>query len=120
MADEPTYNPVPQSTPVDGLTLLDIVRAFNSSTGKEYSTRFVNVGNLLQDTIEPLFSNIQGSPYSNQELGDILTEITKQIMLIKSEIEYQHIFNGNLIFELQEQGIKFESEILLNELNYIQ
>lgn len=115
---ENEYIPTPQSTPPSNLTLLDIIKAFNNGTGKEYSTRFTNVNDLLSDSIEPLFVNIQGDPYSNEELGEILTELTKQILLIKSELYNQHIFNGKLIFELLNQGIKIEDKQLLEELKY--
>lgn len=113
------YISEPQNTLPSGLTLLDIIKTYNNLTGGEFSTRFTNINDLLSGSIEPLFENIQGSPYSNEELGVILTELTKQILLIKCEIYQQHIFNGKLIFELINQGIDIEDKILLNELIYI-
>lgn len=113
------YIPTPQTTPPSGLSLLDIIKAYSNTTGQEYSTRFTNINDLLSDSIEPLFENIQGDPYTNEELGAILTELVKQTLLIKSELYNQHIFNGKLIFELLNQGIKIEDKVLLNELKYI-
>lgn len=113
------YIPEPQNNPPSNLSLLDIIKAFKNTTGQEFSTRFTNINDLLSGSIEPLFENIQGSPYSNEELSAILTELTKQILLIKSELYNQHIFNGKLIFELLNQGIKIEDKILINELKYI-
>ncbi len=101
------------------ISLLTIIKAWDSITNKEFPTRFTNVNTLLSDTIEPMFENITGDPYSNEELGAILTELTKQIMLIKSEIYNQHLFNANLIFALLEDGINVEEKILINELEYI-
>ena len=114
MADVPFNNT--NIKPSD-ISLLDIVKAIKNGT--EYETRFTNLNDFFSDNITITFGQVNGDPYTNEQLGEILTELAKQILLIKSELYNQHIFNGNLIFELQEQGVKIESKVLLNELKYI-
>lgn len=65
----------PSSNSPDSVSLLDIVKAYKNTNGDEFTTRFTNINDLLSDNIEPLFENIQGDPYTNEELGAILTEL---------------------------------------------
>ncbi len=113
---------IPESSPTapNALTLLDIVRAFNSVTGKEFPTRFTNVNTLLSDNIEPLFSNIAGSPYSNEELGAILLELAKKTLVNTNDIIYLKHLVALLTFDLVKQGIDVESkELLVNLETYL-
>jgi len=114
--EENVYNPVAQSNPPSNLSLLDIIKAFKNSNGLEFSTRLGDIGNLLSDSIEPLFENIQGSPYSNEELAEILNEFARQILLNKREIIYTKHLVALLTFELASQGIEVNNKELLEEL----
>ena len=111
-----TLIPEGNPTPPDGLTILDIVRVFNSVTNKEFPTRFTNINDLLSPVIEPTFEHIQDSPYTNAELGEILTGLTRQTLVNSKEILYLHRLLALLIFELLEQGIPIENKELINEI----
>lgn len=113
MAD---YIPEQQSTPPNGITLLDIAKVFNSQTGQEFSTRFTNINDLLSTEIRPLFINIEGSPYTNEQLGDILVELSNKTLVNSREIIYLHRLVALLIFELIEQGIEPDNKELIIEL----
>lgn len=49
-----------------------------------------------------------------------ITALRRQVALNTIEIEYLHRLIGLLVLELTEQGVKIESEELINELNKIQ
>lgn len=108
----PTANPnTPQS-----LTLIDILKTFNSLTGKEFSTRWQNVNDLLSPHIEPTFEHIQDSPYTNEELATILNELTKSILVNSKEIIYLKHLIALVTFELLEQGIELPDKELMQNL----
>lgn len=111
-------NFTPESNPnvPEAITLLSILKAFNSATNREFPTRLTNVNDLLSDTIRPLFDHIRGDPYSNEELGAILTELTKQIMLNTREIVYLHHLIALITFDLDKQGIELDDKELQQNL----
>ena len=49
-----------------------------------------------------------------------MVDLRRQVLLNKIEIENLHYLIGLLLFELVEQGVKIESEDLINELKNIQ
>lgn len=110
------YIPEAQSNPPNNLSLLDIIKAYSNTTGQEFSTRFTNLNDLLSGSVEPLFENIQGSPYTNEELGAILTELTKQTLVNNREILFLRHLVALISFELIEQGIKVQNKELLENL----
>jgi hypothetical protein len=109
---------IPEGTPnaPGSISLLTILKAFNPETGQEFPTRFTNVNTLLSDTIAPLFENIQGDPYTNEELGEILTELSKQVLLNSREILYLKHLIALLTFRCEEQGLKIGDKELLQNL----
>lgn len=111
-------NYIPENNPnaPNTITLLSILKAFNSDTNREFPTRFTDVNELLSRHIHPSFEHIDGSPYSNEELGAILTEITRQLLAQKNEILYLHRLLALTIFELDAQGIEFSHKELYNEI----
>ena len=111
-----TFIPEPQATPPNGLTLLDIVKVFNSVTGKEFSTRFTNINDLLGADIHPFFVNIEGSPYSNEQLGAILTELANQTLVNTKEIYLLHHLIALITFDLNKQGIELDNKELQENL----
>lgn len=106
----------PTSNSPESIGLLDIIKAYKNGTGAEFPTRLTNINALLSDNIEPLFSNIGGSPYSNEELGEILTFLVRETLLNKNEIIYTKHLVALLTFELAEQGIELESKELQENL----
>ena len=116
MPEENEYNPIPQSTLPSTLTLLDIIKIFNNSTGKEFSTRLTNLNDFLSPYIEPTFAHVVGSPYSNEELGAILTTLARQTLLNSQEIIYTKHLIALLTLELIEQGVKIEDKELIENL----
>lgn len=112
-----TYIAEAQSTdPDSGMSILDIVKLFNQLNNKEYSARLEDLNDLLSEYIRPEFENIEGDPYTNVELGAILSGLTRQVLLNTLEINLLHRLNAKLIFTLMEQGIKIEDKELINEL----
>jgi len=100
----------------NSINLASILKVYNTLTNREFATRFNDVNELLSEFIRPHFGNVQDSPYSNEQLGQILTELTKQTVDNTREILYLHRLIALLIFELLEQGIEVESKELINEL----
>ena len=109
---------VPEGNPnaPDTITLLDIVKTFNSETGREFSTRFTNVNTLLSDSIHPLFVNIDGSPYSNVELGAILLELARKTLVNTNDVIYLKHLIALITFELDSQGIELDDKELQQNL----
>lgn len=110
MAD---YNPQAENSPPGSISLLTILRVINSANNEEFVTQFKNVNDLLSRTITPSFTNITGSPYDNVELGEILMELFKQILVNRNEIIYTKHLIALLTFELiEEQGIDVNDDEL--------
>ena len=108
--------PYTQTPATNSISLLTILKVINSPDNKEFFTRFTNVNELLSEHITPSFDHITGSPYTNEEISDILTLVTSQLATQKKEILYLHRLLALLIFELLEQGIEFEHKELYNEI----
>ena len=109
---------IPEANPnaPNTITLLSILKAFNSTTNVEFPTRFTDVNELLSDNIHPLFENIEGSPYSNEELGEILLEMARGILVNKQQIEYTKHLLALLTFTLLDQGVEVTEKELLENL----
>lgn len=108
-----------QSTNPTNIALLDVIKLIRNSTRQEYDSRLSQFITFLNPEVRPAFENIIDSPYTNEELGSILISLQKQILVNTLEIESLHRLLAKLIFEINEQGIRIESEDLINELNYI-
>jgi len=111
-----TFTPEPRATAPNNITLLDIVKAYNSETGQVFDTRLTNVNTLLSDSIHPLFVNIDGSPYSNEELGAILLELARKTLVNSNEILYLKHLVALITFDLNEQGIELNNKELIQNL----
>lgn len=111
-----TYIPEGNPNPPNNVDLLDIIKAFNSDTNKEFPTRVIDIKNLLSDHVEPTFEHIRDSPYTNEELGAALTELTKQTLLNKVEIIYIKHLIALLTFELIESGFNINEKELQENL----
>lgn len=112
----PDYVPEGNINAPNSITLLDILKTFNSVTGKEFLTRWQNVNDLLSPHIEPTFEHIQNSPYTNEELAAILNELTKSILVNSKEIIYLKHLIALVTFELLEQGIELPDKELMQNL----
>lgn len=105
-----------QSALPTNISNLDVIKLIKSTTREEYDSRLSQFITFLNSRIRPEFENITDSPYSNAELGAILNQLSQQILVNSLEIQTLHRLNALLIFELIEQGIKIESQELINEL----
>jgi hypothetical protein len=113
-----TFIPEGQRDAPPTISLLTILKGYNSSNNKETDHRYTNVNDLLSDHIRPLFENIRDSPYSNEELGAILTELTRQVLVNAFEIKYTKHLIALLTFTLLEQGMEITDKELQENLKY--
>lgn len=111
-------NYIPENNPnaPNTITLLSILKAFNSDTNREFPTRFTDVNQLLSRHIEPSFENITGSPYSNEILGEILLELARGIAVNRKEIINAKHLIALLTFNLLEQGIEIDDKELTDNM----
>lgn len=109
-----------QSNAPSKVGLLDILKSWKNENNQEFNLRWTDINNLLSDSIHPLFENIDGDPYSNEQLGEILLEIFRQLLVNKKEIIYTKHLIALLTFELQEQGIEInDKELQQNFKTYL-
>jgi hypothetical protein len=97
------------------LTLEDVLTILRGTT--EFKTRLTNVNDLLGSSITPLFENIEGDPYSNVELGDILLSLANSINVNTKEILFLKHLIAQLTFEIVDQGVKINNKDLIENLN---
>lgn len=112
-----TYIPEGQNNPPSNMNILDIIKVFKSSNNEEYVTRLINVNDLLSGYIEPSFENIQGSPYTNEQLNEILTTLATQTLVNRNEIIYTKHLVALLTLILLEQGIGIPNKELMQNLD---
>ncbi len=113
---EPNYNPEARPDYATAVSLLDIIKNYNYRTNQEFPTRWTNINDLLSPVIEPTFENIQGSPYTNEQLNAILTALTRQTIVNSQEILFLHRLIALLTLEILNQGVKIEDKELIENL----
>ena len=73
-----TYIPEANPNAPDSVTLLDMVQTYNSVTGRQFSTRWLNIAHTLSPAIAPEWGNILTTPtIDNQK--DLLALVSLRI-----------------------------------------